>query len=176
MWSICSQSSCVACIGHTRWCVSAGCAPQDPWVGSLPRGGGSGMGRTVKACQEDEFQSYRCAVLYFESVQSTMQVLLLLYGSSRQYLLLCCRSMAVKDSQPCFPDVLPCNTLLCCAVLCCAVLCCAVLCCAVLCCAVLCCAVLCCAALRCVLPCCAVLCCRARSQVFRVFACFCRAD
>ena len=144
------------------------------------------MGRTVKACQEKDFQSYRCArgtVVYLERVQSTMQVLLLLCGSSCQYLLLFYHSMAVKDSQPCFPNVLPCQPLLCCvmpcrAVLCCAMLCCAVLRCAVLCravlCrAVLCCAVLCCAVLCRAVLCCAVLCCAcvARSQVFRVFAC-----
>ena len=61
--------------------------------------------------------------------------------------------MAVKDSQPCSPDVL----------LCCAVLCCAVLCCAVLRCAVLCCAVQCCAALRCAALCSSMLCCAWRA-------------
>ena len=54
--------------------------------------------------------------------------------------------MAVKGSQPCFPNVLPCNAMLCCAMLRCAVPCCAVPCCAVLCRAVLCHAVLCCMA------------------------------
>ncbi len=164
VWSICSVSSCVACVGYTRWCVSAGCAPQDPWLGSLPEGGGSGAGRNAKACQEEELQSCRCAqgaVLYFASIQCFLQVLLLC-GSSCQYLLLFCHSMAMKDSQPCLPDVVLCCAVLRCAALRCAAPCRAVPCRAVPCRAVPCRAVPCCAVLRCAVlrwihPCCAVL-------------------
>lgn len=137
----------VACTGHTRWCVSAVCAPQDSWVGSLPQGDGSGMGRTAKAFEEEEFQSYRCArgtVLYGESIRSTMQILLLLYGSSCQSFLLCCHSTAVQTLNLAF--LMSCHAMPHCAMLCCAV------------------------------PCRAVLCCMVRPQLFRVIACFCRAD